>query len=264
MHPNPYLAEECPELYLAMGLTAERLAEQFGVSREDSDGFACESHRKAITAIEAGRFEDEIAPFTVKSSQPDAEGKLKQSEAVFKTDEGPRGDTSMEALSGLRPVFKLTGTVTAGNSSQTSDGSAAVAVMSASRAEALGLKPLAVFRGYAVAGVKPEIMGIGPIEAIPKLLKRVGMKLDDIDLFELNEAFACQALAVMRELGLREDKVNVNGGAVALGHPLGCSGAKLTLTLIHELRRRGGGMGGVSMCIGGGMGAAGLFEVPAN
>ncbi|MFC1735317.1 thiolase family protein [Candidatus Hydrogenedentota bacterium] len=261
MAPNPNLAENYPDLYLAMGLTAENVAEEFNVSREESDQFAFNSHKKALAAIKEGRFEEEVVPVAVKTRKPAKGGGIEENEVVFRIDECPRVDTSLEALGQLRPVFKLGGQVTAGNSSQTSDGSAFVLVMSKTRAEELGLKPMAVFRGFTVAGVRPEVMGIGPVEAIPKLLKRTGVDLTNIDLIELNEAFACQALAVMRELGLPEDKVNVNGGAVALGHPLGCTGAKLTVTLLHELRRRGGGLGLVSMCVGGGMGAAALFEV---
>lgn len=262
--PNPELAEDLPDLYLAMGLTAENVAEKYGITREDSDQFSYQSHMKALDAIKEGRFKDEIVPLTVKIKTPGEKGSINEEELLFDTDEGPRADTTVEVLAKLRPVFKLKGQVTAGNSSQTSDGAAAVVVMSRTRADELGLKPLAVFKGFSVAGVAPEIMGIGPVEAIPKLMKRTGVELGDVDLIELNEAFACQSLAVIRELGLSEDKVNVNGGAVAMGHPLGCTGSKLTLTLIHELRRRGGGLGMVTMCIGGGMGAAGLFEVYGN
>ncbi len=261
LSPNPHLAAESPNTYLAMGLTAEQLSEEYKISREDADQFSFDSHRKASAAIANGNFKDEIFPFTVEKKTQSASGEWTTNQIVFDTDEGPRSDTSLEKLATLKPVFKQGGVVTAGNSSQTSDGAAMVMVMSADKAKELGLEVMATFRGFDVAGVRPEIMGIGPVEAIPKLLKRRNMTLDQIDLIELNEAFACQSLAVMRELNLSADKVNVNGGAVALGHPLGCSGAKLTLTLIHELKRRGGGQGIVSMCIGGGMGAAGLFEV---
>ncbi|WP_045116733.1 acetyl-CoA C-acyltransferase [Plesiocystis pacifica] len=245
---SPKMIAERPEVYVSMGVTAENVARKYGVSREDQDAFALESHRRAIAAIEGGRFKDEIIPVTT------LEGKL------FDTDEGPRADTSPAALARLRPVFHVKGTVTAGNSSQTSDGVAMTVVMSADKAKEIGAKPLARFVGFAVAGVAPEIMGIGPVAAIPKVLKQTGLKLEDIDLFELNEAFAAQSLAVVRELGLDQDKVNVNGGAIALGHPLGCTGAKLTATLLSELRRRQGRYGMVTMCIGGGMGAAGIFE----
>jgi acetyl-CoA acyltransferase len=245
---NPRLVNERPEIYISMGLTAENVARQFEISREDQDAFSLRSHQRALAAIEGGKFADEIVPVTT------GEG------ATFDTDEGPRADTTIEALGKLRPVFHVKGSVTAGNSSQVSDGAAATVVMSAKRAEALGLKPLARFVGFAVAGVAPEIMGIGPIEAIPKVLKQTGLSLSDIDVIELNEAFASQSLAVVRKLGLDEDKTNVNGGAIALGHPLGCTGAKLTATMLAELHRRQGRYGMVTMCIGGGMGAAGIFE----
>lgn len=245
---NPRLVAERPELYISMGLTAENVAKQFEISREDQDAFSLRSHQRAIAAIEAGKFKDEIVPVTT------AEG------TTFDTDEGPRADTTLEALAKLRAVFHVKGSVTAGNSSQVSDGAAAAVVMSAERAKALGLKPLARFVGFAVAGVAPEIMGIGPIEAIPKVLKQTGLSLSDIDVIELNEAFASQSLAVVRKLGIDEDKTNVNGGAIALGHPLGCTGAKLTATMLAELHRREGRYGMVTMCIGGGMGAAGIFE----
>jgi acetyl-CoA acyltransferase len=261
VYPNPGLADERPEIYTTMGLTAENVATEFNISREDADEFALQSHKKALAAIEGGRFDEEIVPFTVKTKRLQKDGAIAEDETVFKIDEGPRADSTIEALGRLRPAFKLGGTVTAGNSSQTSDGAAAVIAMSKTRADELGLKPMAIFRGCAVAGVRPEVMGIGPVEAIPKLLGRKGLTLDDIHLIELNEAFATQALAVIRELNLPVDKVNINGGAIALGHPLGCTGAKLTVSLIHELHRRGGGLGLVSMCIGGGMGAAALFEV---
>ncbi|HCJ10445.1 MAG TPA: acetyl-CoA C-acyltransferase [Clostridiales bacterium] len=260
MRPNPYLIENFPEVYLGMGLTAEEVAERFGVSREDQDLFAYESHMKAAEAIREGRFKDEIVPLTVKVQEFDDDGGLVTKEVVFDTDEGVRPDTNPEVLSKLRPVFKQNGTVTAGNSSQTSDGAAAVVLMSAEKASALGLEPMAVFRSFAVGGVDPDIMGVGPVEAVPKALKYAGVKLDDIELIELNEAFAAQSLAVIRKLGLNKDIVNVNGGAVALGHPLGCTGAKLTVTILHEMARRKARYGLVTMCIGGGMGAAGVLE----
>jgi acetyl-CoA acyltransferase len=245
---HPRLVDEMPEVYIGMGITAENVARQFEVSREDQDAFSLESHRRAVAAIAGGKFKDEIVPIVT------AQG------TTFEVDEGPRADTTIEALAGLRPAFHVKGSVTAGNSSQTSDGAAMTVVMSERRAKELGLKPLARFVGFAVAGVAPEIMGIGPIEAIPKVLKQTGLSLSDIDLFELNEAFASQSLAVIRRLGLDPAKVNVNGGAIALGHPLGCTGAKLTASLVHELERRNGRYGMVTMCIGGGMGAAGIFE----
>ncbi len=259
-NPDPDMAVEYPEAYMSMGLTAERVAEKYGVSREDQDAFALRSHQRAIAAIDAGKFKEEIVPLQVKRKVY-VNGEVRTEEFVFDTDEGPRRDTSAEALARLKPVFKQGGTVTAGNSSQMSDGAAAVIVMERKRAEELGLKPLARFLSFAVAGVPPEIMGIGPVEAVPKALKLAGLTLDQIDLIELNEAFAAQSVAVIRELGMDEEKVNVNGGAIALGHPLGCTGAKLTTQAIYELRRRGGGLALVTMCIGGGMGAAGVFEV---
>ncbi len=259
--PNHALAADNPHSYLAMGLTAEKVAEQYSISREDADQFAFDSHQKAIAAITNGCFKDEIAPMDVVVQNQGKDGSFSEAKLTVDTDEGPRPDTKLDKLGTLRAVFKMGGSVTAGNSSQVSDGAATVLVMSRTKADALGLKPLAVFKGFDVAGVAPEIMGIGPVEAVPRLLKRTGHSLDDIDLIELNEAFATQSLAVIRELNLPMDKTNVNGGAIALGHPLGCTGAKLTLSLIHELRRRGGGLGLVTMCIGGGMGAAGLFEV---
>jgi acetyl-CoA acyltransferase len=253
--PNPWLAENYPEAYIAMGLTAERVAEEFGVSRADQDEFAYQSHMKAIAAQDAGKFEAEIVPLEVETVTIGGRRTIE-----FKVDEGPRRDTSPEALAKLRPAFKLGGTVTAGNSSQMSDGAAAVMVMERGRAEALGLKPLVRFIGYAVAGVRPDIMGIGPVEAIPKVLKLTGMSLSDMGVIELNEAFAAQSLAVIRELGLDAAKTNVNGGAIALGHPLGCTGAKLTVQIIDEMTREGHRYGMVSMCIGGGMGAAAILE----
>jgi acetyl-CoA acyltransferase len=260
LKPNPHLAEEYPAAYTAMGITAENLAEQYSVSRADADAFSYQSHQNAIAAIAAGKFKDEIVPLTVEQVELDENGKRKVTTYKFDTDEGPRKDTSLEALAKLRPVFKNGGTVTAGNSSQTSDGAGAVIVMERKRAEAMGLKPLVRFVSFAVAGVPAEIMGIGPVAAVPKALKLAGLTLDDIDLIELNEAFAAQALAVIRTLEMDMDKVNVNGGAVALGHPLGATGAILTAKLIGEMKRRNSKYGMVTMCIGGGMGAAGIFE----
>ena len=258
--PNPAMAEMSPDVYLGMGLTAENVAKRYEVSREDQDAFALRSHQRAIAAIDAGLFKDEIVPIEVEHVWFE-NGKVQRSTMIFDTDEGPRRDTSAEALAKLKPVFAINGTVTAGNSSQTSDGAAAVVVMSREKADALGVKPLARFVSFAVAGVPPEIMGIGPVAAIPKALKQAGLTIDQIDLIELNEAFAAQALAVIRALELDEEKVNVNGGAIALGHPLGCTGAKLTVQILHELRRRGGRYGLITMCIGGGMGAAGIVEM---
>jgi acetyl-CoA acyltransferase len=260
--PNPVLVRDRPEAYISMGITAEEVAERFDVSREDQDAFALESHRKAVAALDAGTFRDEIVPVDVTFKAPGPRGESIETTTTFDTDEGPRRDTSPEALAKLKPVFKLNGTVTAGNSSQTSDGAGAALVMSRARAEELGLEVLAVLRGYQVAGVPPEIMGIGPVAAIPKVLDRCGVARDDVDLFEINEAFASQAVYSVRELGLDPAKVNVHGGAIALGHPLGATGTKLTATLLHEMRRRGARYGVVSMCIGGGMGAAALFERP--
>lgn len=258
--PNPYLMEHLPETYMSMGHTAEEVAKRYHVTREDQDRFALESHRKAHAAIQAGKFKEEIVPITVKEHYFDEKGRHQVTEKVFDTDEGVRPDTSLEALAKLKPVFHVKGTVTAGNSSQTSDGAAAVMVMSREKAEELGVKPLAVFRGFMLGGVDPDVMGIGPVAAVPKLLQRVGVRLQDIDLVELNEAFASQSIAVIRELGINPEIVNVNGGAIALGHPLGCSGAKLTVNIINELERRNKRYGLVTMCIGGGMGAAGLVE----
>jgi len=257
--PNPRLVDTHPEVYLSMGLTAENLVEKYQVSREDQDWFSLRSHQNALAAQAAGRFDNELVPLPVEYVTLD-NGKPKTEKLTFAKDEGPRADTTLEALAKLKPVFHARGTVTAGNSSQTSDGAAASLLMSAERAKALGLKPLARFVSFATAGVPPEIMGIGPVVAIPKALAMAGMKLDDIDLIELNEAFAGQALAVVRKAGLPIDKVNVNGGAVALGHPLGATGAKLTATLMQEMIRRGARYGMVTMCIGGGQGAAGIFE----
>ena len=259
--PNPYLMEHYPQIYMSMGHTAEEVARRFGVSREDQDRFAVESHRKAHRAIQEGKFKDEIVPVTVKERYIDENGKLQEKEIIFDTDEGVRPDTSLEALAKLKPVFRVDGTVTAGNSSQTSDGAAAVMVMSAEKAEQLGVKPIAVFRSFAVGGVDPDIMGVGPVVAVPKALKLAGLSLDQVDLVELNEAFASQSLEVIRRLGLDPENVNVNGGAIALGHPLGCTGAKLTVSILNELARRKQKIGVVTMCIGGGMGAAGVFEM---
>jgi len=268
--PNPWLSENYPQALLTMGLTAERVARHYKILREDQDAFSLGSHRKAIAAQESGRFSDEIVPVTVtnsamhgngngakpgaKAAQPDV------AQVVVKADDGPRADTSLEALAKLKPAFHAQGSVTAGNSSQTSDGAAAVVVMSADRARELGLTPLARFVAYATAGCLPEEMGIGPIYAIPKALKLAGLTLNDIGLIELNEAFAAQSLAVIRELGLNPERVNVNGGAIALGHPLGCTGAKLTASILAEMARRQVRYGMVTMCVGGGMGAAGIFE----
>jgi acetyl-CoA acyltransferase len=257
--PNPALVENYPDSYLSMGLTAENLVREFRINREEQDAFALESHRKALAAIEAGRFKDEIVPMPVREVVVENSTRTTR-EFTFDTDEGPRQDTSMAALAKLKPAFKAEGSVTAGNASQMSDGAAAIMVMSEAKARSMGLKPLARFVAYATAGVPPEIMGIGPVAAIPKVLKQAGLKLEDIDVIELNEAFAVQALAVIREAGLDPSKVNVNGGAIALGHPLGCTGSKLTATLLYELQRRGARYGMVTMCVGGGMGAAGIFE----
>jgi acetyl-CoA acyltransferase len=258
---NPWLVDNLPTAYLNMGLTAERVAERFHVSREDADSFALASHQKALKAIAEGRFTDEIVPVEWTERTPkNGSAKPKEEKRSFQMDEGPRADTSAAALAKLKPAFHAKGTVTAGNSSQTSDGAAATIVTSAERAAALGMKPIARFVAFATAGCAPEIMGIGPVHAVPKALKIAGLKLEDIGLVELNEAFAAQSLAVIRELGLDPEKVNVNGGAIALGHPLGCTGAKLTATLLHEMRRRKVRYGLVTMCVGGGMGAAGIFE----
>jgi acetyl-CoA acyltransferase len=257
--PNPALVENYPDTYLSMGLTAENLVKEFRINREEQDTFALESHRKALAAIDAGRFKDEIVPMPVREVLVENAKRITK-EFTFDIDEGPRQDTSMDALGKLKPAFKADGTVTAGNASQMSDGAAAVIVMSDAKARSMGLKPLARFVAYAAAGVRPEVMGIGPVAAIPKVLKQAGLKLEDIDLIELNEAFAVQALAVIREAGLDPSKVNVNGGAIALGHPLGCTGSKLTATLLYEMQRRGARYGRVTKCVGGGMGAAGIFE----
>lgn len=257
---NPWLMEHYPGSYMSMGLTAERVAAHYGISREQQDQFSFESHQKALAAIAAGKFDDEIVPVNVVTSTPSGKGKAKTSESIFKQDEGPRADTSLEALSKLKAVFHATGSVTAGNSSQTSDGAAAAVVMSRSRADALGINPMARFVAFAYAGCDPEEMGIGPIHAIPKVLRMAGLKLEDIDVIELNEAFAAQSLAVIKVLGIDITKLNPNGGAIALGHPLGCTGAKLTATILREMGRRKARYGMVTMCVGGGMGAAGIFE----
>jgi acetyl-CoA acyltransferase len=261
MSPNPKIVEQMPQVYIAMGHTAEEVAERFGISREDQDRFAARSHARAAQAIAEGKFQDEIVPVQAELKSVDEKGKVQTKTFEFQVDEGVRSDTTVEVLGKLKPAFKLNGSVTAGNASQVSDGAAAVVVMSREKAEALGLQPLATFRSFALSGVEPEIMGVGPVKAIPKALQMAGITLGDVDLFEINEAFASQCVHIIRELGIDEEKVNVNGGAIALGHPLGCTGTKLTTTLISELKRRGGGYGVVSMCIGGGMGAAGVFEV---
>jgi acetyl-CoA acyltransferase len=256
---NPWLIDHYADSYLSMGFTVERVAQHYGISREQADAFALASHQKALAAIEAGRFEAEIVPVTVTYSANGA-GKVKLATRPFTTDEGPRAETSLQALAGLKPAFHARGTVTAGNSSQTSDGAAAAVVMSAERAAALGLQPLARFVAFATAGCLPEEMGVGPVYAVPKALKLAGLTLDQIDLIELNEAFAAQSLAVIQQLHLDPAKVNVSGGAIALGHPLGCTGAKLTATLLHAMQSRKLRYGLVTMCVGGGMGAAGIFE----
>jgi len=257
--PNPYLMDHYPEIYLSMGLTAENVANRYNIGREEQDVFAASSHQKAAAAIKEGKFKEEILPLEVPIKEVRG-NQLVERTVTFDTDEGVRTGTTVEVLSKLRPAFHAKGSVTAGNSSQTSDAAASVVVMSKEKAEELELKPLAVFRSFAVGGVHPDEMGIGPIKAIPKALKLAGIKIEDVDLFELNEAFASQSLYVIRELGLDMDKVNVNGGAIALGHPLGCTGTKLTVTLLNEMKRREAKYGVVTMCIGGGMGAAGVFE----
>ena len=258
--PNPWFVDHRPEVYMGMGLTAEHMQKKYGVPRQDQDEFALRSHQNALCAQKKGSFSEEIVPVTIGATTPGNHGKQKQTSLTFDQDEGPRADTSLEALAKLKPVFQADGTVTAGNSSQTSDGAAAALVMSENKARELNLKPMARFVSFAVGGVPPEIMGIGPVVAIPKALAFAGMKLDDIGLVELNEAFAVQALAVIHKAGLDLDRVNVNGGAIALGHPLGCTGAKLTATILREMRRRHVKYGMVTMCIGGGQGAAGIFE----
>lgn len=257
---NPWIEQHYPDSYLSMGLTAERVGRHYGISREEADQFALSSHQKALAAQSTGKFDEEIVPVTVAFAHPNGGAKLKKTEVEFKADEGPRADTSMEALAKLRPAFHARGTVTAGNSSQTSDGAAAAVVMSEERGRSLGIRPLARFVAYAYSGCLPEEMGVGPVYAIPKALKLAGLTLDQIDLIELNEAFSAQSLAVIKTLGLDVARINVNGGAIALGHPLGCTGAKLTATILRELKRRNAKYGMVTMCVGGGMGAAGIFE----
>jgi acetyl-CoA acyltransferase len=269
--PNPWIVDHYPDAYLSMGLTAERLAHRFGITREEADEFSYHSHQKALAAIQTGKFEDEIVPVPVSfttpfdgakatSSRSGAAAKPQRQEVLFKIDEGPRADTTLEALASLKPAFHAKGTVTAGNSSQMSDGAAAAVVMSAERAKALGIKPLVRYVSFATAGYKPEEMGVGPVYAIPKALKMAGLKLTDIEVVELNEAFAAQSLAVIKAAELDPKRINPNGGAIALGHPLGCTGAKLTATVIREMKRRKARYGMVTMCVGGGMGAAGIFE----
>jgi acetyl-CoA acyltransferase len=257
--PNPWFVDHRPEVYLNMGLTAEQLQRKYGISREEQDAFSLRSHQNALAAQAAGKFNDEIVPFEVETLTPNG-AKPHVSKTVFSRDEGPRADTTLEALAKLKPVFHANGTVTAGNSSQTSDGAAMALVMSDQRARELGLKPMARFVSFSAGGVPPEIMGIGPVVAIPKALALGGLKLSDIDVIELNEAFAVQALAVIQRAGLNLEKANVNGGAIALGHPLGCTGAKLTATILREMPRRNAKYGMVTMCVGGGQGAAGIFE----
>jgi len=258
--PNPYLVDHNPHVYTSMGLTAENVAEKFGISREDQDRFALSSHQKAAKAIQEGKFKEEVLPILAKVKEVQEDGTIKIKEVLFEKEEGVRYDASYEGMASLKPVFKAKGTVTAGNSSQTSDGAAALVLMSMEKADQLKVKPMAIFRSFAAAGVPPEIMGVGPAYAAPKAIKKAGLTLKDIGLVELNEAFASQSLYVIRELGLNLDIVNVNGGAVAMGHPLGCTGAKLTTTLLYEMKRRNVRYGLVTMCIGGGMGAAGVFE----
>ena len=260
LRPNPSIVDTYPDYYLNMGLTAENLAKKYEITREQADGFSLQSHQKAAAAIKAGKFKDEIVPFTVRIDELDEKGRVRQKEVVFDTDEGVRYDASPEGFAKLKPAFHANGTVTAGNSSQMSDGAAAAVVMSADKAKELGVVPLARFVSFATAGCLPEEMGVGPVYAIPKALKLAGLTLDQIEVIELNEAFAAQSLSVMKLLEMDPAKVNVNGGAVALGHPLGCTGAKLTATLLQELKRRNARYGMVTMCVGGGMGAAGIFE----
>ena len=260
IRPNPYLIDHYPDFYLNMGLATENVARKYEVTRKEQDEFALRSHQRAAAALDADKFRDETVPLTVSVEELDAKGKKQHREVTFDKDEGPRRDTSADALAKLKPAFHVKGTITAGNSSQMSDGAAAAIVMSGDRAKELGAKPLARLIAYATAGCPPEEMGIGPVFAIPKALKLAGLTLDQIDVIELNEAFAAQSLAVIKTLGLDSDKVNVNGGAIALGHPLGCTGAKLTASILRELERRQGRYGMVTMCVGGGMGAAGIFE----
>ncbi|MDA1602413.1 acetyl-CoA C-acetyltransferase [Bacillus cereus] len=261
VRPNSRLVEAAPEYYMGMGHTAEQVAVKYGISREEQDAFAVRSHQRAAKALAAGNFADETVSVDVTLRTVGSNNKLQEETIIFAQDEGVRAETSLDILGKLRPAFNVRGSVTAGNSSQMSDGAASVLLMDREKAVSDGIKPLAKFRSFAVAGVPPEVMGIGPIAAIPKALKLAGLELSDIGLFELNEAFASQSIQVIRELGLDEEKVNVNGGAIALGHPLGCTGAKLTLSLIHEMKRRNQQFGIVTMCIGGGMGAAGVFEL---
>jgi acetyl-CoA acyltransferase len=261
VRPNIRLVEAAPEYYMGMGHTAEQVAKKYGISRVDQDAFAVRSHQRAAKALQDGKFDDEIIPVQVTVRSVSDNNQMHEKSFMFSQDEGVRAETTTGVLSTLKPAFHVRGSVTAGNASQMSDGAAAVFLMDREKAEVEGLQPIAKFRSFAVAGVPPEIMGIGPVEAIPKALKQAGLQLSDIGLFELNEAFASQAIGVIRELGLDEEKVNVNGGAIALGHPLGCTGTKLTLSLIHEMKRRGEQFGVVTMCIGGGMGAAGVFEL---
>ncbi len=261
IRPNALLTEQAPEYYMSMGHTAEQVAQKYQVTRQDQDAFAVRSHQKAAKALQEGKFSDEIVPVDVTERRVGEQNQLEERQFTFSQDEGVRAGTTEEVLSTLRPAFSTKGTVTAGNSSQTSDGAACVMMMDREKASSLSLQPLAKFRAFAVGGVPPEVMGIGPVEAIPRALKIAGLELKDIGLFELNEAFASQAIQVIRHLGIDEEKVNVNGGAIALGHPLGCTGTKLTLSLIHEMKRRNEQFGIVTMCIGGGMGAAGIFEL---
>ena len=261
IRPNALLAEQAPEYYMSMGHTAEQVAQKYQVTRQDQDAFAVRSHQKAAKALQEGKFSDEIVPVDVIERRVGEQYQLEERQCTFSQDEGVRAGTTEEVLSTLRPAFSTKGTVTAGNSSQTSDGAACVMMMDREKASSLSLQQLAKFRAFAVGGVPPEVMGIGPVEAIPRALKIAGLELKDIGLFELNEAFASQAIQVIRHLGIDEEKVNVNGGAIALGHPLGCTGTKLTLSLIHEMKRRNEQFGIVTMCIGGSMGAAGIFEL---
>jgi len=260
IRPNPTLIETYPDFYLSMGLATENVARKYEVTREQQDEFALRSHERAVAALDADKFKDETVPLTVTLEELDAKGKKQHTEIQFEKDEGPRRDSSAEALAKLKPAFQMNGTITAGNSSQMSDGAAATIVMSEDKAKELGAKPMARLVAYATAGCPPEEMGIGPVYAIPKALKLAGLTIDQIDVIELNEAFAAQSLAVLKMLELNPDKVNVNGGAIALGHPLGCTGAKLTASILRELERRNGRYGMVTMCVGGGMGAAGIFE----
>lgn len=260
VHPNPDLVEYYPDVYVNMGITAENVAEKYHISRSDMDAFALESHKRAINAWEQGYFDGQVVPVNVTEKKVASNGESVEESFEFNKDEGPRADTSMEKLSDLKPVFKQGGSVTAGNSSQMNDAAAGVLIMSRERADQLGIKPMARYISFAVAGVAPEVMGIGPVKAVPKALDKAGLRLSDIDMIELNEAFAAQTLAVINELDLNKDSVNVNGGAIAMGHPLGCTGAKLTTQILHEVNRKQVQHGMVTMCVGGGMGAAGIFE----